>query len=213
MSKAAQLKKIPKKKKEDKIEKANQIREALAQYARIYVVQFSVAKTDRLSDFRREFRSSVLCMAKHNVIAHALGTTPEDAARPNLYLLNQYLVGQSGIFMTNEPHDRITDFLAKISGPEFATTGLIATDTFVVPAGPLPQFTFNMDSYLRELGLPVHLENGTITNVRDYTVCTAGEPLTKNAAKILKHFDVRMGEFSGQLVAMWENDKVFTPNQ
>jgi mRNA turnover protein 4 len=206
-------KKLPKKTKEDKIEKAGQIRELSLQYERIYVIQFSSAKTDRLSEIRREFRSSSLCMAKHNVIAHAFGQTGDDSPRPNLHLLNQYLVGNAGVFMTNETHDRVAGFLSSMTGPEFATTGAIATDTFTVEAGPLTQFTFNMDSYLRELGLPVHLENGTITNVRDYVVCTAGEPLSRNATKLLKHFDVKMGEFSAQPIAMWQDGQVLTPNR
>jgi hypothetical protein len=69
-----------------------------------------------------------------------------------------------------------------------------------------------MDSYLRGLGLPVRLENGTVTNVRDYDVCIAGEPLTKNAVQLLKQFGMKMGQFQAKLIAMWQAGQILTPN-
>ena len=82
-----------------------------------------------------------------------------------------------------------------LSGEEYATSGFEATETVTIPAGPLTQFSFNMDSYLRGLGLPVQLDNGVIMNVRDIDICKFGEPLTKNTAKLLKQFDIKMGYF------------------
>ena len=201
-----------KKKKGDRVELAKSIREKLMNYARIYVLKFSSSKTDHQNQIRLQFRTSTLCMAKHSVLEHAIGLTQEDSARPNLYLLNQYLGDISAIFMTNEPHEAVIGFLGTLHGAEFATTGLIATEDFIVPTGPLPQFAFSMDSYLRELGLPVQLENGVIVNIRDHVVCRAGEPLTKNAARLLKLFGVKMAEFSAVAVACWEDGRVLTPN-
>jgi mRNA turnover protein 4 len=200
-----------KKKKEDKIEQANQIRANLSNHERIYVIVFSSTKTDHQVDIRRHFRSSVLCLAKHSILAHALGTTEDTSALPEIWRLSEYLNGNVALFMTNEPHDDVVAFLRSLTGEEFATSGCIATDTFTVPAGPLPQFTFNMDSYLRELGLPVQLENGTIMNVRDHDVCVAGEPLSKNATKLLKQFGVKMATFSAEPIAFWQGGEVFTP--
>jgi mRNA turnover protein 4 len=203
---------LKKKKKKDKVEKANEIRGTLAPSERVRVIRFTSMKSECISNVRREFRSSTLCMAKHNVIAHAFGTTPEDSVRPNLYKLSQYLAANTGVFMTNEPHERISQFLESLTGPEFAQTGDIATETFTVPVGPLFQFRFNMDSYLRGLGLPVQLEKGVVTNVRDYDVCVAGEPLTKKAVELLKQFGVKMGRFEVKLIAVWQAGEILTPN-
>ena len=200
-----------KKKKSDKIEQANAIRENLMKYERVYVVKFSSSKTEHLVEIRRHFRSSTLCMAKHSILGHALGMNEETSARPGIWQLNQYLSEITALFMTNELHEAVTAFFAGLTGMEFATTGFTATEDFVVPAGPLPQFSFNMDSYLRELGLPVQLDNGVIMNVRDYEVCKAGEPLTKNSAKLLKQFGVKMAQFRAELIAFWRDGEVFTP--
>ena len=110
--------------------------------------------------------------------------------------------------MTNEDDNTVREYLQSMTQPEFAKAGFIATEDFTVPEGPLPQFTFSMDGYLRELGLPVQLENGTIFNVRDHKVCTAGEPLTKNQAQLLKHFNIKMDTYKVEPVAVWYNGEV-----
>ena len=202
-----------KKSKDDKIAESQSIKENLMKYDRIYVVQFSTSKADHLTDIRRKFRSSYLCFSKKKIIGFALGTTEETSTRPNIYQLNQYLTGNSALFMTNESHSDVCNFLESLTCPEYASTGFEATETFVVPAGPLPQFSFNMDSHLRELGLPVQLDNGTIVNIRDYEVCHQGQPITKNAATLLKHFEKKIALFTAKPIAMWENGQVLTPNQ
>lgn len=202
-----------KKKKEDKIEQGNQIRENIQKYERIYVLRFSSAVTEHQADIRRRFRSSTLCMAKRSIIGHAIGLTPETSVLPEIYKLNEYLSqGEfTGLFMTNEPHEEVMAFLNSLACEEFANCGFIATDTITIPAGPLEQFSFDMDSYLRELGLPVQLDNGVIMNVRDYTICNTGEPLTKNAARLLKHFNVKMAYFTASAIALWQQGQVLTP--
>jgi hypothetical protein len=67
-----------------------------------------------------------------------------------------------------------------------------------------------MGSYLQGLGLPVQLENDSVTNIRDHEICTAGEPLTRNATQLLKHFGVKMGKFEAKMVARWESGEVRT---
>ena len=201
-----------KKTKEDKIEEAKTIKENVLKYERIYVIQFTTLKDEHLADIRRKYRSSCLCISKKKIIGYALGTTEENSIRPNIYKLNQYLGENCALFMTDEPHEEVVSFLESLTCPEFATTGFIATETFVVPAGPLTQFSFNMDSHLRELGLPVQLDNGTINNLRDYEVCHEGEPISKNAATLLKHFNRKIATFTAKPIAMWQNDEVFTPN-
>jgi mRNA turnover protein 4 len=114
-----------------------------------------ICATSVKSEYFSQFRSSTLCIAKHRIIAHAFGTTAEGSVRPNFRELNCYLTPHTGVFMTNEPHKMVIQFLESMRRPDFSQTGDIAPETFTVPIGPLPQFTFNMDSYLQGLGLPV----------------------------------------------------------
>lgn len=201
-----------KKTKEDKIEESKMIKENVMRYQRIYVIKFTTLKDDHLADIRRRFRSSTLSISKKKIIGYALGTNEETSIRPNIYQLNQYLGENTALFMTDEPHEEVVAFMQSLTCPEYATTGFIATETFVVPAGNLAQFTFNMESHLRELGLPVQLDNGVINNLRDYEVCHVGQPITKNAATLLKHFNKKIATFTAKPIAMWQNDEVFTPN-
>lgn len=197
-----------KKTKDDKIKQGAEIRANLEKYERIYVLNFSSSKSEPQNDIRRKFRSSTLCLAKRTVITHAIGLTEEEEVKPGMSGLIQYLGGNNGLFMTNESQDDVTNFLETLTCPEYATAGFQCTYSYTVPAGPLPQFPYSMDGYLRELGLPVQLENGVIVNVRDYTVCEEGQTLTKNQASLLKHFEVKMDTYSVRPVAVWENGSV-----
>jgi mRNA turnover protein 4 len=185
-----------------KKDKAYEIRESLTQYERIYMIRVTSVKSEYLSEIRHEFRSSTLCMAKHRIIANVFGTTAEGSVQPNLRELNCYLPPHTGVFMTNEPHEKVIQFLESMTRPDFSQTGDIAPKTFTVPVGLLSQFTFNMGSYLQGLGLPVQLENGSVTNIRDHDICTAGEPLTRNAAQLLRRFGVKMGKFEAKMVSI-----------
>jgi mRNA turnover protein 4 len=121
-----------------KQDKAYEIRESMTQYQRIYVINVTSVKSEYLSEVRHEFRSSMLCMAKHRIIAHAFGTTAEGSVRPNLRELNYYLTPHTSVFMTNEPHERVIQFLESMTRPDFSQTGDIAPETFTVPVGRCP---------------------------------------------------------------------------
>ena len=202
-----------KKSKEDKIQKGNEIREQLKKYQRIYVIRFSSSSTSPFNDIRREFRTSVLCNAKKSIIEHAIGINPEEEAMPGLSGLLPHISGDTALFMTNEPHERVVSFLQALTHPDFATAGFIANTTFTVYQGELDPslFSYSMDHYLRELGLPVTLDNGKLINIRDYTVCTEGQPLTKKSAKLLKHFNQKLATFEAVPIAFWQGGQVFTP--
>lgn len=197
-----------KKTKEEKIQRGESIRDQVTKFNSIYVLSFSADNTEPQTELRKRFRSSNLCKDKKTIIAHAIGATPETEARPGLSGLLQYLTGKTGLFMTNEEDGVIREYLQSISQPDFAKAGFVATEEFTVPEGPLPQFNFSMDGYLRELGLPVQLENGTITNVRNYTVCKPGDVLTKNQATLLKQFGIKMDTYTVEPIAVWNNGTV-----
>ena len=194
--------------KQDKVAKGENIREQLQQYDRIYVLKFSSEKTEPQTELRKRFRSSNLCLAKKTIVAHAIGNTPETEVRPGMSQLLQYAKGSTGIFMTNESDKDVREYLASVQEPDFANAGFIATEDFVVPEGPLPQFSFSQDGFLRELGLPVKLDNGVIVCIRNHEVCHAGQELTKNQAGVLKQFGVKMDTYRIEPIALWENGSV-----
>ena len=58
-----------------------------------------------------------------------------------------------------------------------------------VPAGPRSDFLFSQFEYLRKLGLPVQLKTGVIVVEVKHTVCSEGEQLNTNQAKLLELLD------------------------
>lgn len=44
---------------------------------------------------------------------------------------------------------------------DYARSGNISTETVTLQPGPLEQFPFNMEPYLRQLGLPTSLQRGS----------------------------------------------------
>ena len=51
-------------------------------------------------------------------------------------------------------------YFSKHSESDFARAGNMATETVTLQPGPLEQFPFNMEPYLRSLGLPTTLQKG-----------------------------------------------------
>jgi mRNA turnover protein 4 len=190
-------------------ERVDQTHQPMTQYEHIYVITVTPMKSKYLSEIRQEFPSSILVMADLLTLQQVC-MTDWVFGRQNLHQLNHYLTPNTGIFMTNEPHERIIQFFKFVSRYDFAETGDIAPETFTVPVGRLPQFRLNMGHRLYALGLPVQFEGGFLTNTRDYNICTAEHPITKNEMRLLKRFGVRMGTFDARLFAMWESGKVRT---
>jgi mRNA turnover protein 4 len=189
-------------------ERVDETLQSMTQYERIYVISVTSMKSEYIFGIRREFPSSILVMANHRILERVLRTGDEVCGWKNLAQLTEYLTWHTGIFMTNETHGTVMVLFESMTRPDFAETDDIARETFTVPVGPLPQFTFNMGSWLHALGLPVQFENGVVTNTLDYNVCTAGQSITRNGVQLLKVFGVRMGMFKAKVVAKWESGKV-----
>jgi mRNA turnover protein 4 len=56
------------------------------------------------------------------------------------------------------------------------------------------------------MGLPVALKRGVVTLLQDHTVCSAGEVLTAEQARMLKLLGHQQAEFKLRLVASWSKE-------
>ena len=82
--------------------------------------------------------------------------------------------------------EKVTEFFESHSEPDFARTGAIAEETVTMEEGPLPQFGHAMEPQLRAIGMPTALKKGVIHLIKDHLVCTKGDKLTSEQARILK---------------------------
>ena len=139
-------------------------------------------------------------------MAKALGNTEEEEYSDNLHLVSRCLKNECGLLVTNQSNDDVMEYFSNLSEPDFARTGGVATDTVVLKEGPLDMFGHSMEPQLRQLGLPVQLVKGHVTLLVEHTVCTKGEVLTSEQARILKLLGHQQAEFKLNIVSGWNKE-------
>ncbi|XP_078665076.1 mRNA turnover protein 4 homolog [Branchiostoma floridae x Branchiostoma belcheri] len=187
----------------------DQIRECVDQYARIFTFSVENMRNSKLKEVRTIWKHSRFFFGKNKVMSVALGRGPEDEYRENLHKVSLRLRGQTGMFFTNKTKEEVVDWFAQYQLKDFARSGNKAVSTVVLFEGPLPQFSHSMEPQLRQLGLPTKLERGEITLISDHTVCTEGDVLTPEQARILKLLDTPIVNFHITLDSVWSNDGTF----
>ncbi|XP_054267950.1 mRNA turnover protein 4 homolog [Macrosteles quadrilineatus] len=185
------------------------VRKFLDKYENLFVFTTNNMRNGPLKDLREEWKDSRFFFAKRKIMALALGRTEADEVQKNLHKISSHLVGQCGLLFTNRPKDNVVQWFRDFSQMEFAKSGFVATETVVLPAGPMPEFSFSLEPHLRSLGLPTQLEKGKIILREDYTVCSLGSKLTPEQANILKLIGKQMAEFKIKIVCMWSKDGSF----
>lgn len=122
----------------------------------------------------------------------------------------QRLNGPVGVLFTDSPPAEVQDWFDTYSRQDFARAGNTATETIVLPKGPVQMRTtppenlpHPIEPQLRQLGMPTELQRGVPTLLREYTVCKAGDNLTKEAAQILKLLLIQQAEFRIVPLAYW----------
>lgn len=180
----------------------NAVRDAANEYNYIWIFAVSNMRNTYLSEVRSLWKGSKIFFGKLRVIARALGETPEEEIRPGLGKIAQRLRGNVGLLMTDSPPAEVLDWCSDYRRLDYARMGSHATETIVMPAGPVecrtnPPETLphNMEPQLRALGMPTQLKRGVPTLLEEFSVCKKGEKLTAEKAQILKHLLVQMAHF------------------
>ncbi|KAK3834246.1 MAG: ribosomal protein L10-domain-containing protein [Linnemannia elongata] len=189
-----------------------QIRESAELYKYIWIFSVENMRNTYLKTVRSEWKTSRFFFGRTKVMAKALGTSPEDEHKDNLHKLSEQLVGHVGLLFTNTEPEEVREFFANYTESDFARSGIKATSTFVVPAGPVYRgeevFPHNMEPQLRSLGMPTVLNNGIVTLTNEYRVCKEGQTLTPEQAQLLKLFHVQMAEFHVTLKSYYHEGHV-----
>ncbi|XP_062499551.1 mRNA turnover protein 4 homolog [Corticium candelabrum] len=183
----------------------HEIQECCDNYANIFIFNVENMRNSKLKEVRTEWRHSRFFFGKNKVMALALGKTPEQEYKDNLHLVSQRLKGSVGLLFTNQSREYVTNWFDKYREMDYARSGSTSTLTVVLDAGPLEEFSHAIEPQLRQLGLPTTLKKGVITLLEDYQVCSLGDTLTPEQAKILKLLGHPMVEFRIQLEYAWSN--------
>ncbi|KAL5115531.1 mRNA turnover and ribosome assembly protein [Pleosporales sp. CAS-2024a] len=214
-AKVVHLTKTDKKGKELSQKLFANVQEAADNFEHIFVFSVENMRNSYLKEVRAEFSDSRFFFGKTKVMAKALGQTPADEHLTNLSQLAGYLTGNVGLFFTNREPSEVIEYFGAYSQTDFARAGVMATQTFTVPAGvvrsrggelpedddvPLPH---SVETTVRKWGMPTRLDQGKIVLDAPYTVCKEGETLNSHQTALLKMFGVAMADFKIDLKAYY----------
>ncbi|XP_057366664.1 mRNA turnover protein 4 homolog [Daphnia carinata] len=185
------------------------IRSCVEKYSHLYLFSVQNMRNNKLKFIRNEWKDSRFFLGKNRVIAIALGRSKESECRENLHEISKRLKGQCGIVFTDKTKEEVIKYFEKHVESDYARSGNIATETVTLQPGPLEQFPFNMEPYLRQLGLPTSLQRGVVTLLKEHTVCKEGNVLTPEEARLLKLLCIHMAEFKVTIEAVWQKDGTF----
>jgi mRNA turnover protein 4 len=85
----------------------DKVRECFEKYNYLYVFSIYNIRSNFMQEARKKWRNSRFFLGKNKVLQTALGKTPEEEYRENLYLISEDIVGNCGLFFTNEPEKDI----------------------------------------------------------------------------------------------------------
>lgn len=183
------------------------IRNCVQKYPNIYVFSVQNMRNNLLKDLRSEWKKDArFIFGKNRVMQLALGKSEDDETETDLHKLSNRLHGQCGLLFTTRAEDDVLEWSKQYSALEYARSGFIATETVVLPEGPLEDFSHAIEPHLRSLGMPTKLDKGVVTLYKEFTVCTEGKTLTPEQARILKLIAKPMATFSLEIKCSWSKD-------
>jgi len=183
-----------------------EIRGCLDSYKFMYVLSLENFRTNAMKDIRMKWPTSRFFLTKNKLMQLALGRTPEEEYKQNVYKACEYIRGSAALLFTNNDEKEVKKFFSELNILDYARSGHEIQQAITFNEGPLPQFQHSMEPLLRQLGLPTILKDGIILLERDYSVCKSGDKLTPEQAKILTLFDMKLVEFKINLIGVWISD-------
>ncbi|XP_017478789.1 PREDICTED: mRNA turnover protein 4 homolog [Rhagoletis zephyria] len=186
------------------------IRHCVGKYPNVFVFQVQNMRNNLLKDLRQEWKAnSRFFFGKNRIMQIGLGRNKAEEVEVDLHKLSKRLTGQVGLLFTEKPKKEVLDWAEKYWAVEYARSGFKATETVVLSAGPLEEFTHSIEPHLRSLGMPTKLQKGVVTLYSDYTVCEEGKVLTPEQARILKLLAKPMAKFQLTIKCSWTKETGF----
>jgi len=183
--------------------------QCLEVYPRAFVFTYENMRNDAMKELRDDHKDTCrFVMGGTKLMRAAMGKGEEDEEAPRVHELGKYLKGNVGLLFTKLARAEVESIFAGIDSEDFARAGSRATSDFSLPAGPvmgpgnLPM-AHTLEPTLRKNGMPTRLAKGVVELVSDYTVCREGDTLTSSQAALLRHFGLKMAQFTLSLVAGW----------
>lgn len=183
------------------------IRNCVQKYPNIYLFSVQNMRNNLLKELRSEWKKDArFIFGKNRIMQLGLGKSEDDEVESDIHKLSKRLRGQCGLLFTVRGENDVLEWSKQYSALEYARSGFIATETVVLPEGPLEDFSHAIEPHLRSLGMPTKLDKGVVTLYKEYTVCTEGKVLTPEQARILKLIAKPMATFTLEIKCSWSRD-------
>ncbi|EPZ36577.1 hypothetical protein O9G_001561 [Rozella allomycis CSF55] len=212
-SKSVVLTQTKKKGNDNKINLIEEVRKCIDEYPIIYLIKVKNMRNQYLKEVRTDWKGSRFFFGKNRVMAKALGTTEDEAIHENLHILANKLTGDVGLLFSSTKPEEAKNYFEGKTETDYARTGQIATETVVLPSGPVliagDAFPHSMEPQLKSLGVTSSLKNGVVINECDYTICKEGDVLTSSQARLLKMFCIPMSEFRVDVLGYYSEGKYY----
>lgn len=92
---------------------------------------------------------------------------------------------QVGLLFTSRPEGEVTTYFNALAVADHAPPGFVHDETIPLPTGSLGNWPVSMMEQFRKLGVVVEVEEGVLVNRKAINMCTAGEPISPEGAKLL----------------------------
>ena len=182
------------------------IRSRLDHCTNLFVIRLYNERTDKLQVVRAHFppsESSYFFFGKNRVMQLALGRTPATEYLPSLSKISPFLIGKMGLMATNRSPQEVFEYFNQLKMEDYARAGNRVKEDVVIDEGDLDGFQHTMEPLLRSLGLMTTLKKGVIHLLKPFTVCSTGDVLTPEQAKLLKLFQRPLAQFQIKVKAHW----------
>lgn len=192
--------------KQDLVKK---IRSKLDECTNLFVLRVYNERTDKLQSVRLHFppsESSYFFFGKNRVMQLALGRTPSTEYYPSLSKISVHLVGKMALMITKRSREEVLQYFNQLEMEDYARAGVRVNETVVIDEGPLDGFQHTMEPLLRSFGLMTTLKKGIIHLLKEYTICSKGDVLTPEQAKLLKLFQRPLAKFHIKVKAHWDRN-------
>lgn len=161
-------------------------------------------RNNLLKELRSEWKhNSRFIFGKNRIMQLALGRSEDDETEAGLHKVSARLHGQCGLLFTDKSKAEVLEWAESYEAMEYARSGFVATETVVLPEGPMEEFSHAIEPHLRSLGLPTKLQKGIIHLYKEHQVCEEGKVLTPEQARILKLVAKPMATFTLLIKATW----------
>ncbi|CAM9350227.1 unnamed protein product [Ectocarpus sp. 13 AM-2016] len=198
------LTKTSKKGRELKQGIVSEVRKCVDEYPSVYVFSFVNLRSKLLKEVRLDFmEDSRFFMGKNKVMILALGKSEQDEYKDNLRQVSKRLKGQVGLLFTRRPAEEVKTYFKALAVADHAPPGFVHDETIPLPTGSLGDWPVSMMEQFRKLGVVVEVEEGVLVNRKAINMCTAGEPISPEGAKLLALYDKKIATFTMSLLCRW----------